>query len=72
MAELRVTVGRALLPLMVTTVEPFVPTLYDDGDGVIDTTMYLSGWMTLSFSVSMVTDAVVLPADRVTTGFTGS
>ena len=41
MADVNVTMGSALPgPLMVITADPWRPTLYDVGDGVIDTTMY--------------------------------
>ena len=43
MADVSVTVGCVVLPLISTTAEPGDPTLYDAGDGARDTTMYLFG-----------------------------
>ena len=43
MAELSVTLGSELPPLMVMTAEPSEPTLYDVGEGVMDTIDVLVG-----------------------------
>ena len=57
-ADRKVTIGSAALPVapwIVTTAMPGEPTLYCVGDGLSDTTMCWSGWITLLLIVSSVT-----------------
>ncbi len=68
-ADVSVTVGRVKLPPMVTTAEPGAPTVYCEGFGESDTTMYVVGLdRARLLEVVRVTVAVVAPAASVTTG----
>jgi hypothetical protein len=67
-ADVSVTTGEFISEVIATTAVPGDPTLYMLGEGAIDTTMYLSGWITLLLSVSIVMLAVVLPGASVNTG----
>ena len=70
-AEVNVATGWELLPPIAITADPGELTLYEVGDGVSETTMYLLGAMTLLLIVVTVTLADVVPAASVTMGLTG-